>query len=1019
MYEFLSSPIAHWLAQLPQSGIETPEDAALIFSGPQFFIALLSGLVLAFGFQLLLTNLSIAAGISYVGHSSSSKSSGGVSPGRITVTVGIWTLITVSLALFFACWLAVKLSLYNSALLGAITGLVIWGTYFSLLFWVSSTTVGSLIGSVVRTATASFNSLVGTATAAFGAKAASNQVFETAEAVAAAVRKEIAQGFGEGDLLDSVQDYVATLRSPQLDTAELEREFETLIQTTDLEALTNADGLAQLDQQTFEDLVSSRTDLSRQEVERVAGRLYRIWQREISQTTGQSSLADLADYLRTARPEERVAEQVGDRLDQFLDAYRRRGQQSSSGMISQGLNTLSGALLANVNLSDLDVEKVATKIDQTRTALTGSNPSPLTASGAANQRYSVVRADVENYLLNTFPWQLQQERLEAQFRDVIYDTEASTTLLRQELQQLSRSDFVNILAGRGLLTPTEIEQTAAGLESVRLQVLREVIDIDRFEAAKALRSRVTVFLKETPKAELLADMGQDAFQSLIADDEASFDDLQVRFSEINTDFFAQTLNGRNDLDPAEVQLLVSRFEQQKNQTLSEAHSLQEQVKLKAEENWQQLQSYLRQTGRSELDPAGIKRDLTTMLKEPNVGVHRLRQRMAQFDRETLVQILNQRDDLSETDIRRILHEVETTWYQVIGTPAQLTAQAQAKLDEATSAIAAYLRRTGKPELNPEGIQRDLGLLMEQPQAGAEAIRARLAAMDRDTLVQLLSQRDDLSATEVNEIIDNIQQAIRNLVKAPQRLARRTRQQAASFQQGLEEYLRNTQKAELHPEGIKRDLRLLLNSPQLGAQRLGQRLNQIDRNTVVALLAQRPDMTQAEAEATVEQVLSVRDEIQQQLHQLQLRVQSLIDRLLARIKGYLNSLERPELDYDGIRRDLRTLFDDPQSGFEALKQRLARCDRNTLVAIVSSHDAISEADAHRVINQVESARDSALQKAERLEQEVERRVTVLKQEAQQQVDDMRKAAEAASWWLFATATISAIVAAIGGSLAVIS
>jgi hypothetical protein len=31
------------LGQLAQPGIDTPEEAALIFSGPQFFIALLSG----------------------------------------------------------------------------------------------------------------------------------------------------------------------------------------------------------------------------------------------------------------------------------------------------------------------------------------------------------------------------------------------------------------------------------------------------------------------------------------------------------------------------------------------------------------------------------------------------------------------------------------------------------------------------------------------------------------------------------------------------------------------------------------------------------------------------------------------------------------------------------------------------------------------------------------------------------------------------------------------------------------
>jgi hypothetical protein len=57
-----------WIAQisngLSAQAINTPEEAALIFSGPRFFIALIAGLVLAFGFQLLLTNLSVAAGIS-------------------------------------------------------------------------------------------------------------------------------------------------------------------------------------------------------------------------------------------------------------------------------------------------------------------------------------------------------------------------------------------------------------------------------------------------------------------------------------------------------------------------------------------------------------------------------------------------------------------------------------------------------------------------------------------------------------------------------------------------------------------------------------------------------------------------------------------------------------------------------------------------------------------------------------------------------------------------------------------
>jgi len=61
-----------------------------------------------------------------------------------------------------------------------------------------------------------------------------------------------------------------------------------------------------------------------------------------------------------------------------------------------------------------------------------------------------------------------------------------------------------------------------------------------------------------------------------------------------------------------------------------------------------------------------------------------------------------------------------------------------------------------------------------------------------------------------------------------------------FEANLENYLRNT-KEELNPEGIKRDLQLLLNDPRAGLGNLGDRLKQFDRSTLVALLSQREDI----------------------------------------------------------------------------------------------------------------------------------------------------------------------------------
>jgi hypothetical protein len=606
--------------------------------------------------------------------------------------------------------------------------------------------------------------------------------------------------------------------------------------------------------------------------------------------------------------------------------------------------------------------------------------------------------------------------LKQEFWSVLYDSTADPGRLRQELQRLNQPYFAEILAQRGLLTQQEIAQVSALLDEVRQQVVAEVAEQYHLEAAQVLQTRVYTFLQRSSRDDLLSGEADDLFWQILDDPYAEAEDLRDRYAVFAEGAFLDALQARGDLSYEDAEQVAQRLERVMAADLADAEGLQTAAQTRISNQWQALQEYLRATNQAELNPDGIKADLQTLLAEPDAGLYRLRQRLAQFDRDTLVQLLSQRHDLSEAQVQQILNQVEATWYQTIHAPAALTAQAKTKLDEATQAIERYLLKTGKPELNPEGIKRDLDLLLHNPKLGVQAVGDRLSQMDRDTLVKLLSQRQDLSEAEVNRIIDDIQTTIRELLRLPKRLARRVQAQVMSFESALEDYLRSTDKAALNPDGIKRDLKLLLEDPRLGADRLQARLARIDRDTVVALLAQRPDMSREEAEATVDRVLEVRRQFLAQLRQVQDQVQSVINGILDRIRQYLDSLNRPELDYYGIKRDLQRLMADPKAGFEALRQRLDQVDRGTLVAILSSHDAISEADAQRILDQVDEVRTTALSKAEQLEQEVEKRLAELRYQVQQQVEDTRKTAATAAWWIFGTATLSAISAAVAGSLA---
>ena len=97
--------------------------------------------------------------------------------------------------------------------------------------------------------------------------------------------------------------------------------------------------------------------------------------------------------------------------------------------------------------------------------------------------------------------------------------------------------------------------------------------------------------------------------------------------------------------------------------------------------------------------------------------------------------------------------------------------------------------------------------------------------------------------------------------------------------------------------------------------------------------------------------------------------------------------------------------------------MGQFDRGTLVAILSSRSDISETDAHRIVDQMEGARDSVILRSERLQESAKKRIKELKHKAKHQAEEAREAAATAAWWLFGTALTSVAVSALAGAIAV--
>jgi hypothetical protein len=1011
-----------WIAQTSTTPntttLITPETTSVIFSAPQFFIALVAGILLAFAFQLALTNLSVAAGISYLGRSSDSHDDDDASEGsghairKISVRVGIWTLITVTIALFCACYLAVQLSLLATARLGAIVGLVIWAAYFSILVWVSSTAVGSLIGSVVSAATSGFQAILGTATAAIGGKVAKQQMVSTAEAVASAVKNEIGSGIDPQSIRKSIENYVQRLSLPGFDLSKIRGDFEQLLNDPEIEALAGSDRLQAINRQTFVDLISRRSDFTPDEVNRFADLLEGVWRQTIGRSSKRDSQSELVEYLKSAQPGQLKTEELNAKLDRILaERNDQRGAQSSGmqPMLQSGMNTLVGLLAGRTDLSDLKIEQILERLKAAPSQVaeqTNQLVSQFQGNAPENQNSSAsspIHTDVENYLRHTYSWQMNRDTIAKDFRNVLYDVAADPGAVIAQLSLINRPYFVEVLRSRGVFTQDKIQQIADQLDITRRQVLVEAQAVKERETTLDLRRRIENYLLYTPKQELYADRFP-TFKTLLEDADAGYETLHLRLVPYDQDALRQILLRRSDITPVEVESILPPLEATRDRVLFESQSLNEQTKQRLANTQQKLEDYLRHTGKAELNPEGIKRDLQTLISDPQTGISALRDRASQFDRDTVVKLLSQRQDMNEAEARQIVDQVESSWQSLLNSPRAAVETVKDKADQTLSSLSDYLRRTQLEELDPEGIQRDLTQLLDDPKAGAAALRHRLSQVDRATLVKLLGQRQDLSEAQVNQIIDQVQEAIRKILRSPRRLALRAQQQVMDFETTIEDYLRHTDKDELNPDGIKRDLRLLVQSPQVGLQNIGDRFSQ------------RQDISPEEAERIVAQIESTRDQILEQAKQIQYRIQEIIDRIFGRIRDYLNSLNRPELNYESITQDVHTLFDDPQAGFEALRTRLSHFDRQTLVALISSRKDISEADANRLIDQIESARTGVLQRAERIQNEAQRRVESVKAQAQRQMEETRKAAEAAAWWLFITALVSALASAGAGAIA---
>ncbi|HET7361155.1 MAG TPA: hypothetical protein VFI78_04400 [Salinimicrobium sp.] len=214
----------------------------LLLDSTNFFICIIAGFLLAMAFQLVLTLLSVAGGITAVGDieekgnsshqksdSTSSHDDEGMNIGqKISTGAGLWSLITTSIALFFASLLAVKLSMVGANFIGVTLGLVIWAAFYTCMFYLEMKAYSSLLGNLASSLKHGFSSVFSIFSSSKEDMA--KEVAKTsAKEQAKAMRKQFEKLFDTHDIDHKIDGYIKKLEPQKVDIHKLKKEIKDLL----------------------------------------------------------------------------------------------------------------------------------------------------------------------------------------------------------------------------------------------------------------------------------------------------------------------------------------------------------------------------------------------------------------------------------------------------------------------------------------------------------------------------------------------------------------------------------------------------------------------------------------------------------------------------------------------------------------------------------------------------------------------------------------------------------------------
>ena len=499
-----------------------------VVATPQFFVSLLAGLLLAIGFQVLLTALSVAVGVTAIGnvqhqankassHKDKSDSDDSDTPVGVMISsgVGIWTMVTASIALFFAAMLAVKLSLIGNAAIGVTLGLVIWAAFFTTLAYLEVKSVSTLLGSLISTVVSGIKSSASAVQSVFQGSPY-DKIEDIANHTIEKIRTELEDSVDLNQINQKIDDHIKHMEESGPDYEQVKQDMIGLLKDIRIEEKTDTHE-GELDTETFIKLASEQSNISKKDVKKLT-QTFKEAQKAAkegdgneekakkiaAQITGQNEadidkyVQQIEDYLRSTGKEEVSPDAIRDDIERIIE-HPKNAQDIITNRAKQVDRSTWVALLEqNKQMNHDRAEKVVSYVEQAIDYVAGkadsvqakqqdaqvtaearTNQATAQSDGKAKQLSGKAEEKMKNYLDGLGRPELQYESLKRDIEKIMNDPKVAPQVIKRRVNQFDRETLMALLTSNDRLSRSDVENLSQRIDETKRRVLTRVEETER------------------------------------------------------------------------------------------------------------------------------------------------------------------------------------------------------------------------------------------------------------------------------------------------------------------------------------------------------------------------------------------------------------------------------------------------------------------------------------------------------------------------------------------------------------